>query len=96
MNYQNLMLLASLDTKRTLMHLFMLTNSAQYTLMHLFFFTNFAQYVRRVYATVIKFPCITTLGKALFTFFPENEVHTILSSFLINFLVYFFIQKTFL
>ena len=67
MNYQNLMLLASLDTKRTLMHLFMLTNSAQYSLMHLFFFTNFAQYVRRVYTTAIKFPCITTLGKALFT-----------------------------
>ena len=28
-NYQNLMLLTSLDTKRTLMHLFLFTNSAQ-------------------------------------------------------------------
>ena len=43
-NYQNLMLLTSSDTKRTLMHLFLFTNSAQRELF---------QYVRRVYTTAI-------------------------------------------
>ena len=49
-NYQNLMLLTSSDTKRTLMHLFLFTNSAQRV-----------QYVRRVYTTAINIPCITPL-----------------------------------
>ena len=52
-NYQNLMPLTSSDTKRTLMHLFLFTNSAQ---------ENWFQYVRRVYTTAINFPCITPLG----------------------------------
>ena len=46
-NFQNLMLLTSSDTKQTLMHLVLFTNSAQREL-----------YVRRVYRTVINFPCI--------------------------------------
>jgi len=45
-NYQNSMLLTSSDTKRTLMHLFLFTNSAQRELV---------SYVRRVYATAIRF-----------------------------------------
>ena len=51
-NYQNLMLLTSSDTKRTLMHLFLFTNSVQRELF---------QYVRRVYTTEINFYCITPL-----------------------------------
>ena len=51
-NYQNLMILTSSDTKRTLMHLFLFTNSA---------WENWFQYVRRVYTAAIKFPCIITL-----------------------------------
>ena len=47
------MLLTYSDTKRTLMHLFLFTNSTQGE--------NWFQYVRRVYATAINFPCITTL-----------------------------------
>ena len=43
----NLVLLTSSDTKRTLMHLFLFTNSAQRELV---------QYVRRVYTTAISFP----------------------------------------
>ena len=35
-NYKNLMLLTSLDTKRTLMHLFLFTNSAQRELVSIF------------------------------------------------------------
>ena len=52
-NYQNSMLLTSSDMKRTLMYLFLFTNSAR---------ENRFQYVRRVYATAINFPCIITLG----------------------------------
>jgi len=52
-NYQNLMLLTSSDTKRTLMHLFLFPNSTQRE--------SWFQYVRRVYATAINFPCIITL-----------------------------------
>ena len=52
-NHQNLMLLTSSDTKRTLMHLFLFTNSANRE--------NWFQYVRRVYATAINFPCIISL-----------------------------------
>ena len=59
MNYQNdqnLMLLTYSDTKRTLMHLFLFTNSAQRELQF--------QYLPRVYATqAINFPCIITLGR---------------------------------
>ena len=44
-NYQNLMLLTSLDTKQTLMHLFLFTNSAQRE--------PWFYYARRVYATAI-------------------------------------------
>ena len=51
-NYQNLMLLTSSDTKRTLMHLFLFTKSAQRELVSI---------VCRVYATAINFPCITPL-----------------------------------
>ena len=51
-NYQNLMLLTSSDTKRTVMHLFLFTNSAQRELVSI---------CTRVYATAINFPCITTL-----------------------------------
>ena len=53
-NYQNLMLLTSSDTRRTLMHLFLFTNSTKRE-------ENWFQYVRRVYATAINFPCISTL-----------------------------------
>ena len=48
-NYQNLLLLTPSDTKRTLMHLLLFTNSAQRV------------YVLRVYANSIHFPCITSL-----------------------------------
>jgi len=51
-NYQILMLLTSSDTKRTIMHQFLFTNSAS---------KNWFQYVRGVYATAINFPCIITL-----------------------------------
>ena len=49
-NYQNLMLLTSSDTKRTLMHSCLKIPPRE----------NWFQYVRRVYATAINFPCITT------------------------------------
>ena len=52
-NYQNVMLLSSTDTKRTLMHLFLLQIQP---------WENWFQYVRRVYATAINFPCILTLS----------------------------------
>ena len=55
MNYQNLILLTSLNTKRTLMHLFLFTNSAKREL---------GSICTRVYATAINFPCITTLLQA--------------------------------
>ena len=55
-NYQNSMLLTSSDAKRTLMHLFLFTNSAR---------ENWLQYVRRVYATAINFSCIVTLGRRM-------------------------------
>ena len=51
-DYQNLMLFTSSDTKQTLMHLSLFTNSPR---------ENLFQYVRRVYATTINFPCIITL-----------------------------------
>ena len=41
-NYQNLMLLTSSDTKRTLMRLFLITNSAQGELV----FNMYAEYTR--------------------------------------------------
>ena len=50
------MLLTSSDTKRTLMHLFLFTNSAH----------REVKYVRRVHATAINFPCIITLICAMF------------------------------
>ena len=50
-NYQNYILI--IYTKRTLMHLFLFTNSAQRELQF--------QCVRRVYTTAINFPCITPL-----------------------------------
>ena len=68
-NYQNLMLLTSSDTKRTLMHLFLFTNSAQRELVLI--------HVRRVYATAINFPCITTLPR---TRDESNFVKSIISS----------------
>ena len=55
-NYQNSMLLTSSDAKRTLMHLFLFTNSTR---------ENWLQYVRRVYATAINFSCIVTLGRRM-------------------------------
>ena len=58
-NHQNSMLLTSSDTKRTLMHLFLFTNSAR---------ENWFQYVRRAYATAINFPCITFLNASRFYF----------------------------
>ena len=51
-NYQNLKLLTSSDTKRTLMHLFLFTILPR---------ENWFQYVRRVYTTAINFPCIVPL-----------------------------------
>ena len=51
-NYQNQMLLSSSDTRRTLMHLFFFKISPR---------ENWFQNVRRVYATAINFPCISTL-----------------------------------
>ena len=47
------MLLTSSDAKRTLMHLFLFTNSAQRT--------GFNMYAEYTYATAINFPCIRTL-----------------------------------
>ena len=61
-NYQNLMLLISSYTKRTLMHLFLFTNSEKKELVSI--------YIRRVYATAINFPCIKTL--LYFKFFHET------------------------
>ena len=51
-NYQNLMLLTSSDTKRTLMHLLLLEIPPR---------ENWFQYVHRVYTTAIDFPCLTFL-----------------------------------
>jgi len=51
-NYQNAMFLTSSDTRGTLRHLFLFTNSAQ----------NWFQCVRRVYTTAIIYPCITFLA----------------------------------
>ena len=51
-NYQNLMPLSSTNTKRTLMHLLLFQIPPK---------ENWFQYVRRVYSTVINFPCITFL-----------------------------------
>ena len=51
-NYQNLILLTSSDTKRTLKHLFLLTNSTQRELVSI---------CTQIYATAINFPCIITL-----------------------------------
>ena len=62
-NYQNLKLLTSSDTKRTLMHLFLFTNST------LRGCENLYQYVRIVYATAITFPCIITLRFSIFLSF---------------------------
>ena len=59
-NYQNLMLLTSSDTKWTLMHLLLFTNSAQRELV---------QYVHRVYTTAIEFPCLTFLVKLINSIF---------------------------
>ena len=52
-NCQNLILLTSSNTKRTLMYLFLFTNSAHRE--------NWFQYVRRAYATAFNFHCILTL-----------------------------------
>ena len=51
-NYQNEMLLSSTDTKQTLMHLFVFTNSAQRELVSI---------CTQSYATAINIPCIITL-----------------------------------
>ena len=51
----NLVLLTSSDTKRTMMHLLLFTNSAQ------------REYVRIVDATAINFPCITFLVLEVFS-----------------------------
>ena len=50
------MLLFSSDTRVKLMHLFLLTNTAQ----------RGFHYIRREYATAIHFPCLITLGLFLF------------------------------
>ena len=62
------MLLPSSDTKRTLMHLFLL---------HIPPRENWFQYVRRVYATAINFPCIITLG------LPKMEIKAYKQKFLL-------------
>ena len=54
--YQNVMLLTSLNTKRTIEHLFYLQILPR---------ENWFQYVRRIYATAINFPCIITLEKTV-------------------------------
>ena len=64
-NYQNLMLLTSSDTKRTLRHLLLFTNSAQ--------LENWFQDERRVYATAISFPCISTLSQLPRDNFPNSN-----------------------
>ena len=56
-NYQNVMLLAFSDTKRTLVHLFLFTNSAQRELVSIC--------TQSVYATAINFPCIITLDRQI-------------------------------
>ena len=55
-NYQNLILLTSSDTRRTLMNLFLFTNSAQKELVSICI----------QYTTAINFLCIITLVVALF------------------------------
>jgi len=60
-NYQNLMLLTSSDTKRTLMHL--------YSCLQIPTRENWFQYVRRVYATAINFPCDYNLDVAEHVYF---------------------------
>ena len=67
LNYQSLMSLFSSDTKRTLLHLFLFTNSAQRELV---------QYVRKVYATAINFPCIITLICAMFIGHKQTNKQT--------------------
>ena len=71
------MFLSSSDTKRTLGHLSLFTSSAR---------ENWFQYVRRVYATAINFPCITTLGPTLlqvvgalglFILLADSSVHNL-------------------
>ena len=52
-NVQNLILLTSSDTERTLMHLFPPKE-------------NWFQYVRRVCTTVINFPCLTFLNCTMY------------------------------
>ena len=70
-NYQNLMLLTPSETKRTLMHLFLFTNSAQRELVSI---------CTQVYATAINFPCIKTLDSINTK--PSNcEVYTVLFHF---------------
>ena len=59
-NYQNFMLLTSSDTKRTLMHLFLFTNSAKRELV--------SMCTCRVYTTAINFPCIITLSWIILIF----------------------------
>ena len=51
-NYQNLIMLSSSDTKRTMRHLFLFTNSAQRELVSI---------CTRAYATAVNFPYIITL-----------------------------------
>ena len=58
-NYQNLMLLTSSDTKRTLLHLLLFTNSAQRELVSI---------CTQVYTTAICFPCLTFLTYTIFHF----------------------------
>ena len=53
----NLMLLTSSDTKRTLRHLFLFTNSAQRELVSI---------CTQIYTTAIDFPCLTFLMPASF------------------------------
>ena len=61
------MLLSSSHTKRTLMHLFLFTNSAQRELVYV--------YVRREYATAINFPCISELLTHPFSYYGIKLVN---------------------
>ena len=88
-NYQNYMFLSSSDTRQTLMHLFLFTNSAQRELVSI---------LCRVYATAFNFPCISTLllpftldnytGKLNLRYFsqPTKYIPVVLLSFQSKFL----------
>ena len=88
-HYQNSMLLTSLDTWRTLMHLFLFTNPHR---------ENWFQYVSRVFATAIYFPCIITLKVVTFihTSCPWSNLYTTLHVQVVTFMPHFMSQDLYI